>query len=138
MTANPYSPPQTDSEERAPESVDAARLELMATGQKMIIRAIILYFCAIGLSSATRSYSPIVMGLVFLVAMAAIVILSLVGVLRLSSGLGIPMPFRILLGVLIFVPLLNILFLAILSNQATRALRKAGYKVGLFGAKKPA
>ena len=138
MTANPYSPPQTDSDERPLGAADPARLELMANGQRMIIRAILLYFCVIGVSGAMPRPAPAAVGFFFLAALAAIVILSLVGLLRLSSGLGIPMPFRILLGLLVFVPLVNLLVLAVLSSRATRALRKAGYRVGFLGAKKPA
>ena len=138
MTINPYSPPQTDSEERDLEGVDAVRLELMAKGQKMIIGSILLYFAVMGAEFMLPDRMAVAIGYFFLVAVLAILGLSLVGVLRLARGLGIPVPFRILLGVMIFAPLLNIVILAVLSSRATKMLRRAGYRVGFFGAKKPA
>jgi biotin transporter BioY len=110
----------------------------MAKGQKMIIWAIALYFPIVGSSSAMPRGAPASLAVLFLAAFVGIIVLSLVGVLRLSRGLGIPLALRILFGVMIFVPLLNILILALLSSQATKSLRKAGYRVGFFGASKPA
>jgi hypothetical protein len=139
VTFNPYSPPQTDTEQRAPAANDAKQLELAASGQRMVIRAFLLYFAVIGCSGAFgKLLPPVVLGFGVLAGVAAILVLSLVGVLRLSSGLGVRMPFRILIGVFIFVPILNLLVLGVLSGKATRVLRKAGYSVGLLGARKPA
>jgi hypothetical protein len=40
--------------------------------------------------------------------------------------------------VLMFVPLVNLIVLLVVSGRATRALRGAGYRVGLLGASKKA
>jgi hypothetical protein len=139
MTVNPYSPPQTDIEQRLPAAEQSEHIELTANGQKMIIKAILLYFAMGGLSAAFGNTIPLgVRGLIVGVGLAAIVGLSLVGVLRLSRGLGVRMPFRVLLALLLFVPFVNLVALAIMNGKATRVLRAAGYRVGLFGAYKPA
>jgi hypothetical protein len=138
MTVNPYSPPHTDTEERPHKPEDRAQLESMANGQKMIIWAIISYFLLGALASVLGQAAGPLVGVVVMAGLAAILVLSLLGVLRLSRGLGVRMPFRILLTLLIFVPLCNLVMLAVLSGRATRVLRAAGYRVGLFGAFKPA
>jgi hypothetical protein len=65
----------------------------------------------------------------------ALGIFSLVGVVRLSSGLGKPTGSTIFYMVLTFVPLVSLVAWIVLSLQATRRLRAAGWQVGLLGAR---
>lgn len=58
------------------------------------------------------------------------------GLLRLSHGLGYPEWKKVVLVLLAFVPLLNLVMLAMVSDRATKALRAGGYEVGLFGARR--
>lgn len=61
-------------------------------------------------------------------------IFSIVGVVRATGALGKSIPTRVIYAVLMLVPLLNWLIMASVSSQATKALKAAGFKVGLFGA----
>ncbi len=55
--------------------------------------------------------------------------------LHLMSALRDHLLVRILVGVLMFAPCVNILILILVNRHATRALRAAGLKVGLLGVK---
>jgi hypothetical protein len=61
---------------------------------------------------------------------------SLLGVVRICSGLQRSQGQKILCMVLTFFPLINIVVLVYLSVKATRRLRDAGWSVGLLGARK--
>jgi hypothetical protein len=61
-------------------------------------------------------------------------VLSLVGVFLLGSGMGHSLGMNILSAVLMLVPMINIVTMLVLNFLATKALRTAGYKVGLLGA----
>jgi hypothetical membrane protein len=108
----------------------APTLDDVASGQKLIIYSILVNFVAIAAQSASRSLSVVL-------SIGALV-LALVGLFRLASGLGYSTPIRVLLAVCMFLPLVNLITLLVLSSKATRALRDAGYKVGLMGATKSA
>ena len=75
-----------------------------------------------------------VSGILVLAAGLSGLVLSLLGVLRLSSGLGRSIAMRIVFVIAMFIPLLSLIVLATLSSSATTALRAAGYRVGLLGA----
>jgi hypothetical protein len=123
--ANPYEAPKApvDAGPQASEDIDR-----IASGQKLIIYAVLLNILGLLLQAAL----PL---LGVLVSLAALV-LSFVGVVRLGGGLGYSVLVRVLLCILMFVPLLNIITLLVLSSRATRRLRDAGYQVGLLGAKR--
>jgi hypothetical protein len=101
-------------------------IEKVATGQKLIIYAILVNFLAMAL---VRAFGGIA-GLLGIVA----IVLSLAGLMRLGSGLQYSTGKKILLVPLMFVPLISIITLAILNSRATKSLRAAGYRVGLLGA----
>lgn len=103
-------------------------------GQKLIILAILLNILVIVLGLVGGSaLGPIRM--LFPVAALATLVISLVGVVRMSGGLGFGIGLQVLFCLLMFIPLINLLTLLILNGKATGALRANGYKVGLFGAK---
>ena len=106
----------------------AQPIEKVASGQKLIIYAILVQFLTIGLQAAFGDIA----GLVAIVA----VIMSLVGMFRLASGLGSSTGVKILLVILLLVPLVGLMTLLVLNSRATKALRNAGYKVGLLGARR--
>lgn len=88
------------------------------------------------LSALPRSQSaaPLV-GLLILLLCIAMVVLGAVGVLSIGAGLRYGPAMRLMFALLVMVPLFNLLVLLFLNAKATMTLRRAGYKVGLFGAK---
>ena len=62
-------------------------------------------------------------------------VMSIVGVLRVDGGLGGSALSRTLYVVSMLLPLINLIIMVTLSMRATKALRAAGYQVGLLGAK---
>ena len=103
-------------------------IEKVASGQKLIIYAILVNFLTFGLQLAFGDIA----GLLGIVA----VIMSLVGMFRLASGLGFSTGAKIGLIILLLIPLVGLITLLVLNSRATKALRGAGYKVGLLGARK--
>ncbi|HUG77591.1 MAG TPA: hypothetical protein VML57_08925 [Burkholderiales bacterium] len=101
-------------------------IEKVASGQKLVIYAILVNFLTIGLQVLIGPPAS-------LLALVALV-LSLVGIYRVGSGMGFSMVAKIGLIVLMFVPLINLITLLVLNGRATARLRDAGYKVGLLGA----
>lgn len=104
-------------------------IEAVASGQKLIIYAILLNFIAI----AVAAWIGDIAGLISIGAL----VLSIWGLLRLSGGLGYSVGLKILLVVLAFIPLVSLVMLLLVNNKATKTLRAHGYKVGLMGARKP-
>ena len=125
---------------RAPASVETAarvaqieeneKLSLAAGGQKIAIYCIVLN---LGLQAVSRSQSW--HALVVLALSILLGIYALVGVVRMCSGLARTQNAKIAFMVTSFVPLLNIVSLLYLSAHTTKALRSAGWRVGLLGAR---
>ena len=99
----------------------------VASGQKLVIYAILLYFLAAALRTAV--------GPIALLAFLACLVMSWTGIYKIARGLDYPVGWRIVLLVLMLVPLVGLLVLVMLSSKATSRLRKAGYSVGLLGAR---
>lgn len=108
------------------EEIATQLIERVASGQKLIIYAILVQFLAVGLQVAFGDIASLV-GIVA-------VVMSLIGMFRLASGLGYSLGVKILLVILLLVPLIGLITLLVLNSRATKALRGAGYKVGLLGA----
>jgi hypothetical protein len=106
------------------------RLDLAASGQRLSIIAILLTFGLRGMSMNHATSAGV--GYVLAVAVA---LLSLLGIVRMCSGLGHEQGRKIFCMVMAFVPVANIVTLVVLSVKATRMLRQAGWRVGLFGAR---
>jgi hypothetical protein len=111
--------------------VDAEEdLDKAARGQRMLVYGILGGFA---LNALARSgiLQPWAVFALFM----ALSVYCLLGVVRLGTGLGKSRGVTILCMVLTFVPLVSVLTWIVLSVQATRALRAAGWRVGLFGAR---
>jgi len=121
---NPYQSPSAVVDVREQRS---SSLGDVASGQKLVIYAILLYF----LAAALRT----VVGPVALLALLACLVMSWTGIYRIARGLDYPVGWRIVLLVLMLIPLVGLLVLVVLSSKATGRLRKAGYSVGLLGAR---
>lgn len=142
MDSNPYRPPQAQVRDMPDSELDAESIAQLGSGQKLAIYAICTYIGTVlvrvllialfksSLEDDDRFLLALIAGAASLVAF----VLSLVGQLRMTKGLGLPTGLRMLTVILLFVPLLNIVILLILSTRTTRALRQAGYRVGFFGA----
>ncbi|MFC1764370.1 hypothetical protein ACFL6U_20145 [Planctomycetota bacterium] len=103
-------------------------IEEAAAGQKLIICAILINYITIGLQLIIGNIA----GLLGIVAIA----MALVGFFSLASALGYSTGVKIGLTILLLVPLVGLITLLVLNSKATKVLRKAGYKVGLLGAKR--
>jgi len=125
MSNNPYEAPQSHIED-VPSNT--AQLQQAASGQKLVIYAILLNF-----ASAALKHSP---GLALALGLVALV-MGLIGIARICAGLGYSTGTKVLLIIGCFVPLVNLVILVMLSMKATGRLREAGYKVGLLGASPP-
>jgi hypothetical protein len=110
--------------------ITALPIQKVASGQKLIIYAILVQLLTVGLQIAFGDIA----GLVGIVA----IVMSLVGMFRLASGLGYSVAARIVLVILLLVPVIGLITLLVLNSRATKALRGAGYKVGLLGAREGA
>lgn len=121
---NPYHSPRADVSTREGPSES---LDDVVSGQKLVIYAILLYFAAALLRVA--------LGPIAIVLALACMVMSWVGMYRMTRGLEYPMWWRIVLMVLMLVPLLGLLVLVVLSSKGTTRLREAGYSVGLLGAR---
>ena len=122
---NPYQSPENDA---LPPEAANAHIERVASGQKMIIFAILVHISSVILQIAVHPLFA-VLGLVALV-------LSFVGIIKLALGLGSSLIMKILYLLLMFIPLINLITLLVLNGRATKVLRESGYKVGLLGASK--
>jgi hypothetical protein len=126
--SNPYSPPGANVSDVAagsPREID--RLNRIASGQRLMIIAILVALSA-------NLLVPFIGGFALVISFGASVA-SIVGVVRLAHALGSPGAVCFLFAVLMLVPVVNLVLILVMSMRATRALRAAGYQVGLLGAK---
>lgn len=117
----------------------------VAGGQKLAIYAIALnivtyvvaFFVAFGLIVANGGEltpgNEVIFYDIGRVVGFALWALLLVGVYRLTAGLGYSMAVRVLCLVLMLPPLFNLIVLLVLNRRAIRFLRGAGLRVGFFG-----
>ncbi|HYI00655.1 hypothetical protein [Hyalangium sp.] len=103
-------------------------MEQLASGQKLIIKAILVYLATMVLITAVGSIAVPLGGLAFG--------LGFLGVIQIVTGLRMPMTVKLPMVLFMFVPLVGLIVLLILNSRATSALRAAGYRVGFFGASK--
>jgi hypothetical protein len=106
------------------------RAELAAAGQKIVIWSIVLNFL-IRVLDRQKLLPPLALdALSFAVAGW-----SLLGVVRIGSALGKGRAAKLTYMALAFVPLVNLVSLVVLNVGANRLLRRAGWRIGLFGAR---
>jgi hypothetical protein len=124
---NPYAPPQAHVANVAGENVDYERMNRVASGQRLLIVALITSLLGgVVLGGAAKEIN--------VVLAIAVTWISIVGAWRISGGLGGSVLSRTLYVTMMLLPLINLIIMITLSIRATRALRKAGYEVGFFGA----
>jgi len=136
QTQTAASTPPPDADKRAAARAEQEereldeRLSLAAKGQKIVIYSIIMNFVlrAAGQTHAIPDFAILVLSL-------CVGVYSLLGVVKICSGLNRSQNQKILFMVLSFFPLLNIIILVYLSVKTTRMLREAGWSVGLLGAR---
>ena len=129
VVAEPAPRPRPALQPVEPEDVEDSAV-LVASGQKIVIYSIVLNFI---LRAVDQSHSVSL----FVVQIHAFgtAAYSLLGVVRIWSGLGKSQNRKLLFMVLSFVPFINLITLVVLNVKATRLLRSAGWRVGLFGAR---
>jgi hypothetical protein len=108
-------------------SASATTLAKVASGQRLIIIAILLQVLSAVLKVAVGNPAGVGAALVGLV-------LAFVGLFQMAAGLRIAIGWRVLFAVLLLIPLVGLITLVALNSRATRALRAGGYHVGLLGA----
>lgn len=134
--AAPVAPPPHSQPEAAEIDEEQAlyeqeeRLFLAAGGQKIVIYSIIANFV---LRSAEKSQAIPEPGLSVL--FFCVSLFSVLGVLKICSGLERSQNKKILCMVLSFFPFINIVMLIYLSAKTNKLLKAAGWKIGLLGAK---
>ena len=106
------------------------KLALAASGQKMVIYSILLNFVLRGVERGT-----LLLEWMLIVLSIVVGIYAMVGVVKLCSGLEKTQGQKILFMALSFLPFANLLALVYLSHTASKALRAAGWTVGLLGAR---
>ena len=122
--SNPYTTPHAALEvEQGSENI-----EKVASGQKLIIYAILIAILAAVLQIAVHP--------AFVILSLATTVLSIIGLVKLSSGLGKSTGMIVVLAVLMIIPMVSIITLLVLNSQAIKVLKDSGYKVGLMGASK--
>jgi len=67
--------------------------------------------------------------------LALVAVMSLFGLIRMYRGAGWGRPFKIIVGILAFIPFVNILAVLAINLRARAILRAEGYKIGLLGCK---
>jgi hypothetical protein len=75
------------------------------------------------------------LGTLALVMVLAAWIVAIVGVVRTTGALGRWIPARVIYAIVMLVPVLSLIAMAVVSAQATKALRAGGWRVGFFGAR---
>lgn len=103
----------------------------VARGQKILIYCILLNFLLRAVDRAQVVPDLVMLGLYLLTTAW-----SMLGVVRICSGLQRSQGQKILFMVLTFFPVINLIVLVYLSVKATRLLREAGWSVGLLGARR--
>jgi hypothetical protein len=122
---NPYAAPKAQVADASGQDHEALRS--VASGQKLIIYSILLSLAGFALAKP--------LGMLVLVLNLAAAIMSIVGAVRIAGGLGQGTGAKILYVIAMLIPLISLVIMITLSIRATRALRDAGYEVGLLGAR---
>ena len=102
------------------------RLKRVASGQRLIIYSLLASLASLAVQG--------MVGLPGLVLSIAASIMAIIGVVRITGGLDRSTLARIVYIVAMFIPLINLIAMLLLSSQATKALREAGFQVGFLGA----
>jgi hypothetical protein len=122
-----------------PRALSKYQIYRLIKGQKLIINSIIVFVLTFTLLFGFEIFNvpldPDIVNPVSYIAIIIAVILGIVGYFYVSLGVNVKTLAILFFSVGLFVPLMNLIILAAINNRATIALRKAGYKVGVFGVK---
>lgn len=106
---------------------DYSKLNQVAHGQRLVLFALLIsLFAALG-AGAIGAYGMLLGNLVAIV-------LAIYGLIQMTIGFRYSVITQILLVASMLVPGLNWLVMLLICNRANKALKAAGYKVGLMGA----
>ena len=108
---------------------EATQTEQVRSGQRWALVAILLNLISVPLLLVPEG--ALIRAPLVLVA----IILAVLGIVRMSRGLGINLVLIVLMAMGMVVPLVNLVILLIINVQATRYLRSRGFEIGLLGAK---
>ncbi len=106
------------------------RQRLAARGQKIVIYCILINFVLRAVDQ-THAVTGSIVNLLYLCT----AVFSLLGILKICSGLSASQNRKILCMVLSFFPLINLVVMVYLSFRTNRMLREAGWQTGLLGAR---
>lgn len=116
-----------------------ASVQEVAKGQKSAIYAILITFVVVVVMVVAPEFdvsdqtgTDLVLGALALLLVATI--MSLYGMVKISSGLGWSLLSKAFVFVLLFIPVISTITVLTLNAKATAFLRGAGCKVGLLGA----
>ncbi len=113
-------------------SVPPIDVRQVARWQRTLLWFVIAIFALNAVGVAPITYTPVAaIGLI--VVAVAVQVFAVVCVLQLQAVLRVGAGTRILTGVLMFAPCVNLLVLLSVNARATHVLKRAGLKVGLFG-----
>ena len=118
--------------EVVPSSEVHERLQRVASGQRMMVWSVLGTFLANGGMGSVHSTLGLAVGFLFWLAC---LVFAIIGAVRLLRGLDAHVAMCVVVAIFMIVPLFNLIAMLILSMRATRALKAAGYKVGLMGAR---
>ncbi len=133
---NPYQPPETNSSiTEEPENQDQDRLRKIASAQRQVNIAVLLYLGFMPLNivfSELAAQFPLAV-ILLPISILIVFLFGIISVYRLAAIFRGPIvAVFYVLGFL--VPLLGLLLLVSISGKATKELRNNGIKVGLLGA----
>ena len=111
---------------------ETAQAEQVRSGQKLAIWAIMLNLISIPFLLVPEG--ALIRAPNILVAL----VLAVLGIVRMSRGLGINLIVIVLMAMGMVIPFVNLIILLVTNARATRYLRDHGYTVGMFGATKEA
>lgn len=124
---NPYASPNSDVSKNAASGDEIARLNRVASGQRIIIISLLV--------SIVASMLRVQIGDIAMIISIGATMVSVVGAVRLAAALGRSTLSQVFYGIAMILPLINLITMLILSSQANKSLRDGGYKIGLLGAK---
>lgn len=109
-------------------------LRAVARRQRLLLWFVLAALVVQFLPAALRGLHPLTLipALVFVFGVQVTIV---VGVVQMLAALRTHIVVRILYIVLLFAPCVNLLMLLVANQQATRAMRKAGLRVGFMGVK---
>jgi hypothetical protein len=126
-----FAPPNANLD--TPAEYDATKIEQVRVGQRWLVGAILLTLSFLPALALLGPGGGTTLALSLMVASS---LLAICGMWRVSRGLGSgTVASIVLLCLLMSVPVISLIVMIAVYLQARRALRQAGYTVGLLGAK---